>query len=226
MKLTDICTAVGIHKSKGYSILNTLQKFGFVQKDPATKTYSLGVGLISVSRKVLDSLNYNELAGPLLSDLAHRTLSTALYSIISDGNVFVVARQEAAASVGVTIRIGYRFSVTHGAHGKAIAAFLPKEEREKLLKQKKLFFHGNAARLDRPRLHRELLRCRDTGFAYDMGELNPGINVIAAPVFDAQATLVGCMFIMGTFAESMVEEYGAMVAASARKFSSMLGAEA
>lgn len=224
MKLTDICTAVGIHKSKGYSILNTLQKFGFIHKDPATKTYSLGVGLISVSRRVLDSLNYNELAGPLLSDLAHRTQSTALYSIISDGNVFVVARQEAATSVGVTIRIGYRFSVTHGAHGKAITAFLPKEERDKLLKQKKLFFHGSAARLDRPRLHRELLRCRDTGFAYDMGELNPGINVIAAPVFDAQQALVGCMFIMGTFAEAMIEEYGAMVAASARKFSSMLGA--
>ncbi len=224
MKLTDICTVVGIHKSKGYSILNTLQKFGFIQKDATTKTYSLGVGLISVSRRVLDSLNYNELAGPLLSDLAHRTQSTALYSIISDGNVFVVAREEAASNVGVTLRIGYRFSITHGAHGKAIAAFLPKEERDRLLKQKKLFFHGSAGKLDRARLYKELLRCRDTGFAYDMGELNPGINVIAAPVFDAQRILVGCMFIMGTFAESMIEEYGAIVAASARKFSSMLGA--
>ena len=51
MTLTEICNEVGIHKSKGYSILNTLKQFGFVEKDPQTKTYSLGVGLdVSLAR--------------------------------------------------------------------------------------------------------------------------------------------------------------------------------
>jgi len=45
--LTDICKSVGIHKSKGYTILNTLQKYSFVQKTAAGKTYSLGLGLLS-----------------------------------------------------------------------------------------------------------------------------------------------------------------------------------
>jgi len=39
MKLTEICKQVGIHKSKGHSILNTLKQFGFVEKDPQAKTY-------------------------------------------------------------------------------------------------------------------------------------------------------------------------------------------
>lgn len=46
MRLTEICKQVGIHKSKGHSILNTLKQFGFVQKDPLTKVYSLGPALI------------------------------------------------------------------------------------------------------------------------------------------------------------------------------------
>lgn len=225
VNLTDICKGVGIHKSKGYSILNTFQKYGFVQKDPTGKTYSLGLGLISLSRRVLDNLNYGSVADPILETLAARTHSTALFGIINDGNVFVVARQEADQHISVTIRRGYRFSLTHGAHGKAIVAFLPEQEREKILKQKKLLFHGDASRLDRNRLERELSRCRETGFAFDLGELNAGINVIASPVFDSQERLIGSMFIMGTFSEASLKEYGFIVTESARQFSATLGAD-
>ena len=88
MNLTDICKNVGIHKSKGYSILNTLQKYGLVHKDQLGKTYSLGFGLISLSRRVLDNLNYEEIAGPYLEKLAKQTHSTALLGII-DNTMFL-----------------------------------------------------------------------------------------------------------------------------------------
>lgn len=223
MTLTEICKSVGIHKSKGHSILNTLQKYGFVQKDPAGKMYSLGLGLISLSRRVLDNLDYGRIADPFLGSLAEKTRSTALFGIINEGNVFVVARQEADRHISVTIRLGYRFNITHGAHGKAIVAFLPEEEREKILRQDKLFFHGKASKLDRNRLNAELAKCRQTGFAFDMGELNPGINVIASPVFNSHERLIGAMYIMGTFPESRVKEYGAIVADHAERFSAKLG---
>ena len=225
MNLTDICTAVGIHKSKGYSILNTLQQFGFVQKDPLGKKYSLGLGLISLSRRVLDNINYGEVAGPFLERLARKTHSTALFGLLSGEHVFVVGKQEADQNLGFTARVGHRFSISHGAHGKAIVAHLPEDERGRILKQKKLFFHGSASKLDRKRLKAELEQCRETGFAYDMGELNAGIHAIASPVFDSQGGLIGSLFIMGTFPESLVREYGSVVAEFAKQFSSMLGAD-
>jgi DNA-binding IclR family transcriptional regulator len=223
--LTDICKSVNIYKSKGYAILNTLQKYGFVQKDPEEKTYSLGLGLISLSRKVLDNVNYNEIATPILETLARKTRSTALLGIIDNTNMFIVARQEADQDISVTIRPGYRFHITHGAHGKAITAFLSESEREKILKQKKLFFYGDTVKCDRDRLIIELTQCRKAGFAFDIGELNPGINVIASPVFDSQERLIGSIFVMGTFLKSFVEKYGPTVAESAKQFSSLLGAD-
>jgi DNA-binding IclR family transcriptional regulator len=225
MNLTDICKSVGIHKSKGYSILNTLQKYGLVHKDLLGKTYSLGFGLISLSRRVLDNLNYEAIAGPYLEALAKRTHSTALLGMVDDVNVFIVAKQEADQTIGVTTRIGHRFSITHGAHGKAIISFLPEAEREKILHQDKLFFHGNASRLNRSRLEDEIVQCRKNGYAVDMGELNPGINVIASPLFDSQGSLIGTVFIMGTFSESHISEYGSTVAEVAKQFSAMLGAD-
>jgi DNA-binding IclR family transcriptional regulator len=225
VNLTDICKTVGIHKSKGYSILNTLQKYGLVHKDPLGKTYSLGFGLISLSRKVLDNLNYEAIAGPYLEKLAEQTHSTALLGIIDNTNVFIVAKQEADRTIGVTTRIGHRFSISHGAHGKAIVSFLQEVDRERILQQDKLFFHGNASRFNRNRLDDEMKQCREDGYAVDMGELNPGINVIASPSFDSQGRLIGSIFIMGTFPESCIREHGSIVAEIAKKFSSMLGAD-
>ena len=186
MNLTDICRSVAIHKSKGYSILKTLQRYGFVHKDALGKTYSLGFGLISLSRKVLERLDYESIAGPHLKKLADQTHSTALLGIIDDMNVFVVAKQEADQAIGVTTRIGHRFSISHGAHGKAIVSFLPKHDQERILQQGRLFFHGTAEKLDRKRLKDEIRQCSQKGYAVDIGELNPGINVIASPLFDSQ----------------------------------------
>jgi len=225
MNLTDICKSVGIHKSKGYSILNTLQKFGFVAKNPEEKRYSLGPGLISLSRKVLDNVNYGDIAGHFLETLARETRSTALFGIINEDNVFVVAKREEAQNIVVTIRLGHRFHITHGAHGKAIVAFLPDKERETILKRKKLFFHGGASKLDRTRLETELAQCREVGFAFDINELNPGINAVAAPVFASQEKLIGSLFIIGTFSKTLIKKYGALVADGAKNFSSMLGAD-
>ena len=58
-----------------------------------------------------------------------------------------------------------------------------------------------------------------------MGELNPGINVIASPLFNSQGTLIGSMFIMGTFSESHIQDYGSIVATIAKQFSAMLGVD-
>lgn len=225
MSLTDICKKTGINKSKGYSILSTLQKYGFVDKNIKDKTYSLGPGLISLSRKVLDNMDYREAVAPFLERLARETQSTALFVVIKDGNAFVVAKHEGDKNIGVTIRIGHRFSTTAGAHGKAIVAFMPHDEQADILKRERLFFHGDASRLDRERLSIELTECREKGFAYDMGELNPGINAVASPVFNAHGQVTGSLLIIGTFRETQIEAFGAMVSENAKQLSRSLGAD-
>jgi len=101
MTLTEICNEVGIHKSKGYSILNTLKQFGLVEKDPQTKTYSLGVGLVFLARNVLDNLDLRDIIEPYLGSLANETSSTALFGLISAEQVFIIAKHEADNNVGL-----------------------------------------------------------------------------------------------------------------------------
>ncbi len=225
MNLTDLCRKVDIHKSKGFAILNTLQTFGFVQRDEEGKRYGLGPGLISLGRAVLDNLNFKEVADPVLVTLARETGSPAFFGLIADRNVFVIAKNEGDGRIGLTIRLGQRYPLSHGSHGKAIAAFLPEPERQRLLSQERLFFHGDPSRLDRPRLERELARCRQEGYAEDPGEMHPQIQALAAPVFGAAGRVIGVLFVTGLIPKNRMKPYGRKVAERARQISRLLGAE-
>lgn len=225
MRLTDICQQVGIHKSKGYSILNTLKNFGFVEKDPQTKTYSLGPALVFLSGRVLDNIYNQEKVAPFLESLAKETQSTAFLGLRVDNNVFVMAKHEAYSGVNISIRLGYKFPLTYRSHGKAILAFLPKEEREQLLASEKLSFYDDTSSVTIEQLREELGRCRQLGYAQDLGDIHPRYNSVAAPVFGHNGKVVAAMVVVGIFDERLVKEYGYKVAECARQVSYAFGAD-
>jgi len=222
--LTDICRKVGIYKSKGHSILNTLMRFGLVEKNLQTKEYYLGPGLIFLSRSVLDNLSYTEIVTPFLEKLAKDTNGTAVFGLISGTHVLVVSKREGNQNIGFGLRLGHRFHITLGAHGKAILSFMSEPEREKVLTKKKLYFYGDVSRMDMKRLSEDIRRCRDLGFAQDIGEVTPGVTVISAPVFGLREKIVGCTILIGTFGASRTEEYGPRVASASGQISHRLGA--
>lgn len=224
VSLNEICNQLGIHKSKAFSILGTLQKSGLVQRNAVGKGYSLGPGLIWLSRRFLDKLNLPSLAEPILEGLAKRSGKTAALGVIAGKNVFVAAKREVGAAIAVTMNVGHRFPVSYGSHGKAIAAFLPDEELEDLLRQKKLYFHGDPARFDRQKLMQEIEQCRRLWFAEDKEETSPGINAVAAPVLGPDSRPMAYVVVLGFPSAEETDRCGPLVAEAGRALSRQLGA--
>ena len=222
MTLTEICKAVGIHKSKGYSILNTLRHFAFVHRS-SDKAYSLAPGLLFLSAKVLSTMDYREPVTPVLRRLSHQMNSAAFLGVISDSHLIVVAKDEGSQNIGVTIRLGHRFPLAWGAHGKAIMAFLSESERNKLMAGLKPYFHGSPSDFEPDRIELELAQCRKTGFAVDLGEMQVGVHAVAAPVFGLGGKLVGSLAVVGTFPKKFAENYGRNVAKAAKEFCKTIG---
>ena len=225
MSLMEICAQVGIHRSKAFSILHTLEQFGLVQKSTNRKGYSLGPGLITLSRRVLDDLNAPRLAEPILAELARTAGGTALLGLITDSTVFVAAKHEGERDVGVTIRIGRRFPLTYGSHGKAIAAFLPQKDLDRLLNDGDLYFHGKPEHFDRARLQKELAQCRRDWFAVDVGEIMQGLNTVSAPVLGPGGRPIGYLVILGLFSAEAAWACGPLVAEAGKALSRQLGAD-
>ncbi len=224
MSLIQISAHVGIHKSKAFSILQTLQKFGLVQRNIEGKGYSLGPGLIGLSRRFLDNLSAPDLAEPILEDLARKTGSTAALGLIAEKNVFVAAKREGGRAIVVTMRVGHRFPLTYGCHGKAIAAFLPQRELDSLLGDKKVYFQGDRKVLDRDKLMRDIERCRKEWFAEDLEETAPGLNAVASPVLGSNEYPIGYIVLLGLVSGEATHEFGPLVAAAGQTLSRQLGA--
>jgi DNA-binding IclR family transcriptional regulator len=102
---------------------------------------------------------------------------------------------------------------------------MPEAEREKILARKKLYFYGDPSRVNMKRLRDELAQCRKRGFARDVGDLQHGINAVSAPVFGPDEKIIGCVILIGTFPEALIEKYGHKVTNAVKKISQKLGAD-
>ena len=160
-----------------------------------------------------------------MEKLANKAGGTAILGLIADKGVFVAAKQEGNDDIGYTIRIGTRFPLTYGSHGKAIAAFLPATELDKLLQQKRLYFYGESETVNRQRLEDELAQIRRDGFALDLGDMRPGLNAAAAPVFGAGARPIGYIVVIGLVSEEAARQLGPTIAQAAKTLSRLLGAD-
>ena len=225
MNLTEICEKVGMHKSTAFCVLHTLRKYGLVQTSGKGKGYALGPGLIGLSRRFLDTLSAPKLAEPLLAELAAKTEATAALGLIAEKNVFVAAKNEGGRVLGITVRVGHRFPLTYGCHGKAIAAFLSEKELARLLDDERLHFHGDPSKFDRVKLDEEIIRCRRDWYAEDLEETTPGLNVVAAPVLGPNGRPIGYMAALGLLSAEATRKSGPLVAKAGKTLSRQLGAK-
>ncbi len=93
--LTQLTKEVGISKSKGLAILNTLRNAGLVARDERTKNYALGANLLLLSRALINHTNLTRAATPYLEELAATTGCSTHLGVVSGETLFVVARRHA-----------------------------------------------------------------------------------------------------------------------------------
>jgi len=221
--LTDICQEVGIYRSKAFSILSTLSEYDLVKKNSNKRGYVLGPGLLTLTGKMIENLSVSRLVEPILYDLAKKAGATVALGVISDDKTFVVAQYEGAPGIGISAPIGHVTPITYGAHGKAIAAFLPEAELKELLKNKNLFFHGSPDKYSRTRLKKELEQCRCNGFTLEMGDMQPGVNAIAAPILDQNGYPIAYITIVGFFSKEVALKLGPLAADTVKTISKETG---
>jgi DNA-binding IclR family transcriptional regulator len=225
LTLTEICERVGIHKSKGYTLLNTLKQYDLIQKDDRTKTYCLGLGIVHLARNVLDNMEMRDVAAPYLVKLANDSKCTAHLLTINQDMVYVVSAYEGSPDIGFTLRKGFRYPLTHGVHGKAIAAFLSDADLREVLSGETLHFYGEGKPVDINRLKKELVTVRENGYALDQGILLPGITAISSPIFEKHGNITGCVLLLGVFPDPEKTGYGIKVREAAKRISEAFGAD-
>ncbi len=197
LTLHQVSAKAKVGKTSAFRILYTLDKLGYVEKDPATGKYHLGLRIIAAARKTLAGENLIQVARPHLKKLRDEFDETINLAALQKDEIVYLEILESPHPFRMTDTIGARISWHSTALGKSIAAFLPEERLKAVLKQSPLKrFTANT--ITSTREYSEVLsHVREQGYSLDSEESELGATCIAAPIFGDEAVVIGALSLSG-----------------------------
>lgn len=193
----ELAESVNLPKSTTHRILDTLLQAGFVEQDPITEKYSIGLKAIEIGMSGLKKVDLVETSIPYLKELASITKQTTFLSVYNEGEIVYMYKAEGTSSVITNATLGTRSPVHCTGLGKAILAYMSLEEVDKIITEKGLRKYTETTITDRQQFLQELSKIRQVGIAYNYEEHDEGLSSIAAPIFNFTGHVVASISVAG-----------------------------
>jgi DNA-binding IclR family transcriptional regulator len=223
--VTELGRKVKLHKSTVSRLLATLESEGLVERAPGTDKYRLGYEFARLARQVPHFGDVREAARPFLAELAELSHETANLAVRDGDEVINVEQASGPHLIGVGNWVGRRTPLHCVANGKVLLAFQSEAEIKRLLghalpKFTKQTITGKTA------LRTELARVREKGYAIARGEMEDGLNAIAAPIREGQGNVIAAVSLSGPafrLTPEQMAKFEPLTVEMAKKISARLG---
>jgi DNA-binding IclR family transcriptional regulator len=193
--LKGIATSLSLVPSTCMHILRVLVAEELVKVDPDTKRYSLGSGMLSLARSVIERSGFASLAQPALDRLAQNwQVTTAGVEIEGTKEMTLLAISRSRLPFALHIDVGLRFPSLASASGRLVAAYW-EEGAGELKRHFRSLQWGKP--LDFATWMREVALSKKRGFGVDRGRSYVGVTVVAVPIFNIAGTVTHTLVGMG-----------------------------
>ncbi len=188
----EIARRTGMAPSTVSRQLGTLAAAGLVERVEASGRYRLGLRVVHLANALLARLDVREVARPHLAALVEATGETATLSVPGDGDAITVDFVPGSHYVQPVSKLG-RPSVGHATSaGKVMLAFSGRE-----LPDGPLRAYTPRTITDLQDLAREIAQVRERGWARAVGEREPDLTALAAPVRSSRGELEAIVALQG-----------------------------
>jgi DNA-binding IclR family transcriptional regulator len=165
-------------------ITNSLISLGYLAKDPKTKKYRLTKRWLPIGFSILAGLEIRKIALPHLKQLYKETSQTVSLALRDDSEVIYVERLLTPHLIGFNIRPGLKRPMYPNSIGRAILAFLPKQEKDKLIDRTIEMSKSTQKPLDRSEIEAKLAQIKQAGYTVHRVQFSGGALAVAVPIFD------------------------------------------
>jgi DNA-binding IclR family transcriptional regulator len=188
----EIARRTGMTPSTVSRQLGTLAASGLVERVAASGRYRLGLRIVHLANALLARLDVREVARPHLVALVEATGETATLSVPGDEDAITVDFVPGRHQVQPVSRLG-RPSIAHATSaGKVMLAFSGRE-----LPDGPLRAYTPATITDMQSLAAEIASVRERGWARAVGEREPDLTAIAAPIRGSRGELEAIVALQG-----------------------------
>ncbi|NPV69835.1 MAG: IclR family transcriptional regulator [Firmicutes bacterium] len=221
--ITEISTRLGHPKSAVHRLVRTLEESGFLERDPATRRYRIGLACFEAGSVYLRQRPVHRLATSILEELSRESGHSSYLGVLSAMDLVVLLAIEGTSPVRIVASAGDRFPAYACAMGKAVLAQLPRDDVERQLSGLDLKTHaGMEVRLKDLLKELEVVALRS--YSTSIGEVYPGTASVSAAVKDGKGVAIGAIcvsFPMLTNVEAEIGRVAPIVVEKARKLSDL-----
>ena len=227
-KLTEIAASAGLNVSTCHHLISTLHNWGYVARGINSRSYVLGSRILHLSAACLRQVDLPRRAQSFVDRLNDQTREAVQLAIMQDTNLVHILRREARHAVRVEAGFGGNANAAHAtATGKAILAWLPPTELDRIVTDKGLTAFTPNTITDIEKLKEELRLVRRNGYAIDREEFRPGVICLGAAIRDHAGAVVGSISVSSPAFRSTpeyIEQMKVHLIAAADELSIELGA--
>jgi DNA-binding IclR family transcriptional regulator len=216
--VTEIASAIGVHKSTASRLLASLEGGRLVEQTTHRGSYRLGSGLLRLAAPVSGRMDVTREGRPVLEALAGEVGETVNLAVLRGTDVVNLEQVRGPATITTVNWVGQPTPLHATSGGKVLLAALAPDDLAAFLARPLPRFTPETI-TERPALEHELARVREQGYATTTEELEQGLDAVAAPVRDAGGHVVAAITVSGPVyrfdAARMAEVAPAVVAAGA-----------
>ncbi len=227
-KLTEIAASAGLNVSTCHHLISTLHNWGYVSRGINSRSYVLGSRILHLSAACLRQVDLPRRAQSFVDRLNDQTREAVQLAIMQDTNLVHILRREARHAVRVEAGFGGNANAAHAtATGKAILAWLPPTELDRIVADKGLTAFTPNTITDIEKLKEHLRLFRRNGFSIDREEYRPGVICLGAALRDHAGAVVGSISVSAPAFRSTpdyIEQMKVHLIAAADELSVELGA--
>lgn len=176
--VTEISEKLGLYKSNVHNILMTFKAMDYLEQDPDSGKFRLGMAVFELNRALRENLDIRRIALPFMQKIAEES-GEVVYLTIPRGDevIYLEAACPETQRLSGSFVMGERAKMYCTSVGKAILAHMAKEEREEHISDPLEAFTEYTI-TDREKLEEELLRTKERGYGLDNMELLFGIKCV------------------------------------------------
>ena len=193
---SELAQALGLHRSIVYRILRSLEQRGFVTQTDRHGRYALGLKLVELGNVVLEGMDLQKVARPVMTRLVEETGESAFLTVLSGDEGVCVEKVDSRKAIRAMTSVGTHSPLHAGASGKVLLAHLSPDRVHEVI-AKGLQAVTPRTVTDPDQLRRDLEKIRQQGWAYSVGELTPEVAAISVPLWDSGGAMLGVLSTAG-----------------------------
>lgn len=200
LSLADVVRKTGLNKTTAKRLMSNLTHRGYLQQDPDSKSYHLGLRLFELGGIVFSSFSLRQAAARPMNRLQNQTGATVLLGMMMQDELVYVDKREGGGMIRISSDIGWRRPIHYGMLGMVLMAHLDRKEVKRLLAKEPLQKHTPYSITDEKAFSLRLEHIRKDGYVLERQEAVEGVIGIAGPVRDYSrkvAAALGVAVVMG-----------------------------